>query len=156
MRLNITGYPADAITRFDGDYHFLSNFYPRIFSYEGVWWPTAEHAYQAMKSVDSYSYETIRQLPSAGAAKKYGRKIEIREDWEDVKISVMRRIVAAKFRDRELATRLWQTGNVVLVEGNYWGDTFWGVDYKKGGENVLGKILMEVRSKVLDYPKNKD
>ncbi len=153
----IEDFPDDAVLKFQEGARFLSNFYTKLFEFNGVMWPTAEHAYQAMKTLDPEKQEFIRRLPTAGGAKRAGREIELRPDWDRViegsetlvKDLLMYRIVKAKFRDPELATMLWQTGARMLVEGNYWGDSYWGVDYRKGGLNKLGRILMRVRSGLL-------
>jgi len=77
--------------------------------------------------------------------------VKLRPDWDDVRIGVMEEVVRAKFNQNpHLAARLMATGQMPLVEGNDWGDTFWGVDVKTGkGENNLGKILMKIRSELL-------
>ena len=84
-------------------------------------------------------------------AKRRGRQVKLRPDWESVRLSVMARVVGAKFmQNPNLAVRLVATGMMPLVEGNIWGDTFWGVDARTGnGENHLGKILMNVREDLL-------
>ena len=87
----------------------------------------------------------IRNAPSPGAAKRMGRKIAIRNDWEAVKEKVMLSVVRAKFEDAYLRRLLTATGTAALIEGNEWGDRFWGV-CRGEGENRLGKILMKVRS----------
>ena len=71
----------------------------------------------------------------------------MRSDWEGVKLQVMEDLLVQKFAHAELKTQLSQTGNALLVEGNYWGDSFWGVDNRKGGQNHLGKLLMKIRDK---------
>lgn len=79
-------------------------------------------------------------------AKKTGKKIELISDWEKVKLSVMFEVVFAKFsQNEELKQKLLATGNEELVEGNNWGDTFWGM-INGVGENHLGKILVKVRT----------
>ena len=85
-----------------------------------------------------------------GKSKGVGRRVQLRPDWEDVKTGIMEEIVRAKFTQHpELAARLLATGDKVLVEGNHWGDTCWGVDTRTGqGENRLGKILMKVREEL--------
>ena len=78
-------------------------------------------------------------------AKRTGRKVKLRPDWEDVKINEMRNIVRAKFsQNPELAEKLIQTGDAHLEEGNTWGDRTWGT-VNGSGQNLLGKILMEIR-----------
>lgn len=137
--------PPEAIVRFAGPYRFLSNFYARPLLYEGERFPTAEHAYQAAKCMRSDEFRMIRDAPSPGAAKRMGRKIAIRDDWEAVKEKVMLSVVRAKFADAYLRRRLASTGTAELIEGNNWGDRFWGV-CRGEGENRLGKILMKVRA----------
>ena len=85
----------------------------------------------------------------ADEAKRYGRKVEMREDWNEVKVEYMTKIVEAKFTQHpELALRLLETGDKLLKEGNYWGDVFWGIDHQTGeGENHLGQILMNLRAR---------
>lgn len=68
----------------------------------------------------------------------------MRPNWDEMKIGFMASILAAKFSDPELRLMLLQTWGCELVEGNTWGDTFWGVCNGKG-KNNLGKILMELR-----------
>lgn len=72
----------------------------------------------------------------------------MRPDWHGIRVFQMRRWVSEKFlQDNLLARKLCDTGDAHLVEGNSWGDTFWGVDNATGeGENRLGRILMEVRA----------
>jgi predicted NAD-dependent protein-ADP-ribosyltransferase YbiA (DUF1768 family) len=58
-------------------------------------------------------------------------------------------LVRQKFREPKLRELLAGTRNAELIEGNYWGDRFWGVYVGDGkGENHLGKILMQVREEV--------
>lgn len=133
-----------AIDEFDGEYRFLSNFFVKDMTYKGVVFPSAEHAYHWEKTHDPDEKEKIKQADSPAAAKKLGRKVNCRDDWNSVKIDIMRTIVAAKFADPELAAKLLETGKAELVEGNWWGDTFWGV-CKGTGQNWLGKLLMETR-----------
>lgn len=126
------------IDRFDGPHRFLSNFWPGDRS-------SVEHAYQAAKTLVPAEQAAILAAPTPGAAKRLGRRVTLRPDWNAIRVDVMRRLVAEKFRDPALAQRLRETGDAELVEGNYWGDTFWGV-CRGQGENWLGRILMEVRS----------
>ena len=135
------------IDHFDGDYSFLSNFYPAEVAYEGVWYYTVEHAFQAAKTLDLGQREVVRKAPTPAAAKKAGRSVTLRPDWESVKVQVMEHLVRQKFNDHDLRKALLATGNEVLVEGNYWNDTFWGVCRGKG-QNHLGRILMKVRDRI--------
>ena len=136
------------IDLFREEYEFLSNFYPAKITYEGICYYSSEAAYQAQKC--KYEKDKLQFAEMyADEAKKFGRKIEIREDWDEIKIDIMRKIVAEKFfQHPRLAVRLLETGDKLLKEGNYWHDIFWGIDYRtREGENHLGKILMELREK---------
>lgn len=137
------------INSFTGKYRFLSNFYPAILTYEGLAYPSSEHAYQAAKSES----ETVRKIfgnstMSAGQAKRLGATIEKRKDWHDVSLGIMEDIVRIKFQTHpKLAKKLRETGDHILVEGNNWGDIFWGM-VNNEGENHLGKILMKIREEL--------
>jgi len=134
------------ITSFTDNYFFLSNFYPCNVPYEGIIYPSSEHAFVAAKSLDIYDKKYIATIPTAAKAKQYGRRLYLRPDWEQVKILIMKNIVRAKFtHNPELTEALLATGDTELVEGNYWHDTFWGQCPIGHGKNYLGKILMEVR-----------
>ena len=138
------------IDKFDGEYRFLSNFYVSGVVYDGVSYPSSENAYQAAKTLDTFERDQFVNC-TAGQAKRLGQKITLREDWEDVKIQIMLSIVRSKFKRPYLRDRLLATGDAILIEGNTWGDTFWGVCDGKG-ENWLGKILMVIRSELLHHP----
>lgn len=134
------------IDRFDGDYAFLSNFYPSsIFdSNDGFTYPTVEHFFQAKKSVILKEREMISKAETPGKAKRMGRKVQLRSDWEDIKLFVMEDALRRKFSKQRLRAALLATGDEELIEGNWWGDTFWGV-CDGIGENNLGKLLMKIR-----------
>lgn len=132
------------IDQFTSVYSFLSNFYPCIVTFEGIVYPTSEHAFQAAKVLDQATRRRIALAKTPAEAKRMGRAAKLRPDWESVKISIMRQILQEKFKDPDLRRRLQETGSEQLVEGNTWRDTFWGqVDGK--GKNWLGKLLMEIR-----------
>ena len=144
---NATTQPAK-IAQFKGEYRFLSNFYPVAVEFEGIMYPTVEHAYQSAKTLDMNERKRIAALPTPSDAKREGRKLKLREDWETVKSDVMERCVRYKFtHDAELRERLLATGDAILEEGNDWGDRVWGV-VNGVGENRLGKILMKVREEL--------
>lgn len=132
------------IDSFRGTHRFLSNFFPAEVSYEGAIYPSVENAFQAAKCVSASEREVFR-VCSPAEAKRFGRRVRLRPDWEHVKLDIMRQLVTDKFtRSDELRRRLLATGNAELVEGNAWNDTFWGVGRGRG-QNHLGRILMEVR-----------
>lgn len=135
------------IESFQGKYRFLSNFWPCLVVLDGVRYPTVEHAYQAAKTLNILDRRYIAVLVSPGDAKRVGKKVVIRPDWESVKVGVMEDLVRQKFSHPHLAKLLSETGDAELIEGNTWGDRFWGV-CRGSGRNELGKILMRVRTEV--------
>lgn len=138
-----------AIMKFRGENLFLSNFYEgKVFTYRGHKFTNSEAAFHAEKCwerVDEFELERPSQ------SKRLGRKVKMREDWEDVKDKIMYDICYAKFtQDRNLLEKLLQTEGRELVEGNTHGDRCWGMTYSQKykmwiGENRLGIVLMKLR-----------
>ena len=126
---------ASPITSFDSAYAFLSNFFPVPVQYDGLPYPTVEHAYQAAKTLDSAEREQIRAAATPGRAKRLDRRVRIRPDWEALSSAVMYDLLRQKFRDpaNDLAAALLATGEAELIEGNHWGDTRW-VAVQQDGE----------------------
>ena len=90
------------INRFDGTaFRFLSNFYPAKVTYEGIEYATSEHAYQAAKTLDIFQRHNVAAQPTPAAAKKYGKAVSMRSDWDDVKVGIMEEIVYLKFTQNE-------------------------------------------------------
>jgi ribA/ribD-fused uncharacterized protein len=136
------------INSFRGDYRFLSNFSPSIVYFEGHYYPSVEHAYQAAKTTSAFWRRKIRLAPKPGDAKRIGGELTLCEEWDSMKDLVMLQLLRHKFCDRELAQALVNTHPKILVEGNTWGDDYWGVCTKKG-QNRLGAILMQIRSELM-------
>lgn len=135
------------IDEFRGEYRWLSNFYPCPVRMYGVEYHCVENAFQASKE-KSVSARAKYQHVNAATAKRYGRQAQLRPDWNNVRLGFMEELVRRKFKSNErLAYLLKKTGDAELIEGNNWGDTFWGVCNGKG-ENHLGKILMKIRSEL--------
>jgi len=136
-----------SIKQFKGQYRWLSNFWLSPVIFEGVVYPTVENAYQAAKlklNCDRFPFINC----SPGRAKEMGQMVS-RRGWDKLKLSVMHKLLRCKFRNGSyLAEKLKATGNTEIIEGNDWGDTFWGV-YDGVGENHLGKMLMLVRVELL-------
>ncbi|MFA6199019.1 MAG: NADAR family protein [Bacteroidales bacterium] len=140
-----------------GEYRWLSNFHLCSICYYGLVFPSTENAYQAAKVIDDNDREQfinryddeLKQwiTVSPRDAKKLGGKIQMRLDWDDIKLIVMRQITDIKFEHYELKQLLLATGDKELIEGNTWGDTFWGV-CNGIGQNHLGKILMAKRTEL--------
>lgn len=133
------------IERFEGQFKFLSNFYPCTVMLDGEEFPSIEHAYQAAKTLVAAQRAQVSKCFSPGEAKKLGRTLLLRDDWEDVKLAIMEALLREKFVDPTLEKQLLDTGEQELVEGNWWGDTYWGV-CRGSGENHLGKLLMKIRA----------
>lgn len=143
--MTVLGETQDAITSFQGEYFFLSNFYNAPVVYQGIRFENNEAAFQAAKCP-----ERMRDFCGLTPrdAKRLGRRIALRPDWEAVKYDVMYQVCKAKFsQNPDLLEKLLATGDAELVEGNTWGDTVWGV-CKGVGENNLGKTLMRVRGEL--------
>lgn len=140
------------IAEFRGPHRFLSNFWPAEVAYDGYKWPTVEHAYQAAKFPrGSQPFLAILFSPRPGDAKRFGQGPGMRPDWDRIKLGVMEDLLARKFAHPALRTQLLATHPAKLIEGNRWGDTYWGVDLRTGrGENHLGRLLMALRERELD------
>lgn len=136
-----------AITSFRGQHEFLSNFYVfenPIYDEFRLDYLTVENAYQAHKTTDKRERMRIRHLPP-GKAKTEGRKLGIRDDWEEIKVVVMLGFLTQKFLyNPDLRRKLLATKGNDLIEGNNWHDYFWGVCAGRG-DNHLGKLLMGLR-----------
>lgn len=134
------------ITSFRGEYRFLSNFFPAVVEFDDVFYPSVEHAYCAAKTLD-YGARVIFANPNlyAGDAKRHGRHLSLRPDWLSFKLPLMRSLITQKFQSPDLLRQLLATDPHELIEGNTWGDRYWGM-CNGVGENHLGKILMSLRA----------
>lgn len=133
------------ITEFNGQYRWLSNFHPCVIFRQGLYYPSTENAYQAAKTDN---FEIAKKFQTIGPleAKRFGKRVAIRDNWESIKKDVMYECLCLKFMHNDLRAKLLATDPQELQEGNRHRDVFWGVDLDTGaGENVLGKMLMEVR-----------
>lgn len=153
---------TDAVEEFTGDYYFLSNFYPSpfrasVFGTE-LTYPTVEHYFQAWKATTERDHGWVVMARTPRQAKRRGREIELRSDWESIKVAVMRSALALKFpvdAMNEFSVMLLATGERMLIEGNHWGDQTWGAAYDgalfhtRSGSNLLGVLLMERRGALL-------
>jgi len=143
------------ITSFSGDFHFLSSMFLCSIFIDGKTYRSTEHYYQSQKSTERSEQSRVIATASPYAAKKLARTLLLRADWKKIRNRVMYRAVRAKVvQHLDLRERLLATGSVELLEGNNWGDSYWGVDCKTlKGKNILGKILMRVRLEVARLPK---
>ena len=129
-------------------YEFLSNFYGSTVAYEGLLYPSVEHAYQAAKSLDVSTRKVFCRVKDPNVAKRMGQSIIVRHDWDDVKIDIMRSLIREKFENPFIRWRLIETNGRRLINENKWNDKFWGV-VNGEGMNWLGTILEEVRNAIV-------
>ena len=146
------------INSFSGQYYFLSNYYPSCIylKIQDDWIAcrTVEHAFQASKTIYPKQQLEIIAAETPGKAKRLGRQLILRNDWEDIKINILRQLLMQKFADVELRAKLLKTGEEELIEGNHWHDNFYGDCYCINcqgvkGQNILGKLLMEERARII-------
>lgn len=136
------------IDKFDLNYRFLSNFWPAGVLFDGYMYQSVEHAYQAAKTLDNKQRLLVARCSTPGQAKRMGRNVTMRSDWNNVKLHIMEELVRYKFtHNAQLRKKLLTTAPLALEEGNYWGDTFWGV-CRGVGSNHLGRILMKIRDEL--------
>jgi len=143
------------ITSFTNEYDFLSNFYMDPVQYDGVTYKSVEHGYQAAKALTACSispsylelFTEIKNAPMAAKAKKLGQKVPLHPFWKHYKVLAMDNLLRAKFQKEPLRTKLLNTEYHTLVEGNTWGDTFWGI-CNGHGQNKLGELLMRIREDI--------
>ena len=130
--------------------HKFGTFSQHGFSLEGLKWPSVEHYYQAMKFEDVRYRERIRLTDHPKNARKLGRNRwqRRRKDWKQVKVTVMTRGVYIKCRTHpDIAEALLATDGKTLIESSNY-DYFWGCGRDRRGENMYGKVLMNVREKL--------
>lgn len=156
------------IDSFHGENFFLSNMYPLKFHIltGETSARTSEHAYQAAKFVDPATHHRVAWASAQDrglgekldgiAAKNMAHELidagePMRPNWQNIKLGVMYEVVRRKFiANPDIRELLAATGGEPLVEGNDWGDTFWGQDSEtKHGENHLGQILEHVRTDII-------
>ena len=136
------------IDRFSGEYRFLSNFY-----YHDGW--CIEVPFQAIKATTAEDQDYVQEVNNPREAKKRGRQIKLRADWEVVKEPAMLELLRLKFKIPEMRRMLLDTGHQELIEGNWWHDNEWG-DCSCGkcrlirGKNKLGRLLMQVRNELAE------
>jgi ribA/ribD-fused uncharacterized protein len=145
--------PVRPIVRFESEFFWLSNFYEVPVKLGNLTFGSTEAAFQGCKykaalGDQKEQYEFMQDMIQANPSqsKKLGKRLLIDLDkWESIKVTCMREVVKAKFDQHDdLRLKLIETGAALLVEGNTWGDKFWG-RCDGMGLNVLGSILMELR-----------
>ena len=149
----------DILTFTTTEHRWLSNMtYVDIF-YDGITYPSTENFYQAMKYErgwtfdDSATRKNVRQIISKlkpNEAKAYSRANKMTSlVFEEKKLEIMEYAQRQKYSKEPFKSKLLATGDVLIEEGNWWGDKFWGVDIKtREGQNNLGKIIMKIRQEL--------
>jgi ribA/ribD-fused uncharacterized protein len=140
----------DEINSFRGEYRFLSNFYPSYVMYEGLEYPSVEHAYQASKTDNPEIRKQIYWMQTPGEAKRAGQTIHRNPEHEIDRVKIMEQLLRAKFTPTIFRLRLEKTKGFNLIEGNTWHDNFWGACVceackDKEKHNHLGRLLMKIR-----------
>lgn len=158
------------IYHFRGEYGWLSNMYNTEVLYQDLKFPASENAFMWEKcrnckveikdtDKDKGLFEVGELIPwtqycllmPPNIVKIKSREVELRPDWNEIKLQIMYDVLVIKFSNPVLRQKLLDTGTENIVEGNYWNDKFWGVDMKatpNEGENWLGRIIMDIRNKI--------
>lgn len=135
---------------FLGDHFFLSNLYLTDLKCKSHVYKSAEHLYQTAKCLKKSDRDKLRNTETGKSAKILGRFFPSTPYWDVVKVRAMERILRLKFRKAKLRRLLLNTGDKQLINQNFHHEMFWGVCgcsmHKKTGLNMLGKILMMIRS----------
>jgi len=160
--LDKKGYTMDVISEFKGEYRFLSNFFTSPFNSgvlypmhtmfvlqypELIVFPSVEAFFQSMKATSPEIAAKIGEMRNPADAKRAGRNVDIRQNWLEIREFVMKAGLVAKYHSNPaLSSGLVDTAPAFLIEGNYWGDSYWGYDLKRNfGHNRLGSLTMDVR-----------
>ena len=132
----------------DEKYGCFSNFFSCPVEYKGILYPNSECAWQSLKTLDTETRKRFAIYTAAGA-KKMGRRVDLRSDWENVKYDLMVEVCYAKFSQNNILKEiLLSTDNEEIIENTTsWHDNIWGncecvKCMNKQGQNLLGKALM--------------
>ena len=145
MNAGVSGvfkYESDGIFGFQGEYRWLSNFWPCLVLFDGDEYPSTENAYQAAKVPKQQ--RAIFKTISPGKAKRLARSFKP-QDFN--KVEVMQDLLFQKFCQSPFKEKLLATGDCYIEETNTWNDTFWGV-CNGVGQNKLGQLIMEIREEL--------
>jgi len=137
------------IKEFKGEFRWLSNFSEVHVILGGVKYPSVEHAYQSAKSeVESWK-KFCAETPEAGKVKNASKGIIVISTWKRMNLGIMKELLIQKYNQEPYKSKLIDTGEEKIQEGNLWGDDFWGIDLKTGtGKNILGQMIMEIRDEL--------
>ena len=137
----------NVIDSFRNEFSFLSNMYPCNIKFRDMEFSCSEALFQALKCKTTEEMKAFVGIDGK-KAKALGRKVKLRDDWNNYRIRAMQIALICKFaQNPELLIKLKNTGNAMLIEGNNWNDNFWGKCNGKG-LNHLGLMLMKIRAKL--------
>jgi ribA/ribD-fused uncharacterized protein len=137
------------IKEFQKEYRWLSNFAPCKIKLDNLEYQSVEHAYMSAKNEDIAWKEFCQKTTKPGEVKQASKKITLVSNWNEIKIKIMSLCIDQKYNQEPYKTLLLNTNNEYIQEGNYWKDTFWGVDLKtNSGQNILGNLIMEKRKEL--------
>lgn len=138
------------IKEFQGEYRWLSNFATVDILHDEILYPSVEHAWVASKNTDVNWKRKCAASIHPSLVKKMGDDVDLREDWDEVKETIMKELLILKFNQEPFRTKLIETGNDYIMEGNWWGDKFWGYCLQKNeGRNLLGGMIMGIRLELI-------
>ncbi len=137
------------IKEFQGEYRWLSNFWPVQILYKERVFHNVENAYHSEKNNNPEWKDFCAQEEDPRVVKLKSLEVSLCEDWEEIRVDVMKELLDIKFSQEPFTTQLLETGDEYLQEGNDWGDVFWGIDLETGeGKNILGEMIMRVRDEL--------
>jgi len=151
-RVNQPGL-EDKIFFYPKEFYVFDNFTAFQVEYDGILFPTSEHAYQAtkFKKTSPETYELVRNARSAHDAQRIANENKDKADpeWTNYKVSVMKDILRNKIEQHPyVLKKLIQSGNREIIEDS-WRDSTWGWGENKDGQNLLGKLWMELRKEYI-------
>jgi hypothetical protein len=136
------------IEQFQGEYRWLSNFAKCTIELDGRIYPSVENAYQSAKCEDQ-NWKRYCETHRSGECKKMSYRIGLIEDWDIIKVKIMKKCLQQKYHREPYRSLLLKTGNEKIQEGNFWNDRFWGIDLKTNtGQNLLGQMIMDIREEL--------
>jgi ribA/ribD-fused uncharacterized protein len=144
------------INFFENEYYMLSNWSAHNVFFNGVLYKTADHAYHCCKfAKDTVEllliHSQIEQATSPMNAKDIAKSFEYLriKNWEEIKVVSMYQINKAKvLQHKDVFEAIKKSGELELIEDSPY-DSFWGTGKDGKGENMLGKIWMQIRQELI-------
>ena len=138
------------ITEFQGEFRWLSNFFPVQIEYDGIVYPSVENSYQAGKLINRKDREMFINI-TPGKAKKLWRNYPTYNLTEEFRLNLMYQLLSIKFNQEPFKSLLIATGDCYIQEGTRWFEPFWGKQLSTGeGKNMLGHLIMQIRKQIMD------